>query len=79
MNITIGANIKRLRQSKNITQEKLADNIGISPPAVSKWERGETLPDITLVPVLAHYFGVTCDELLGFSAAQVEIEIQGRM
>jgi len=45
----IGENIKRLRQAKNITQEKLAEYLNISAPAVSKWERRETLPDITMV------------------------------
>ncbi|MBR7082755.1 MAG: helix-turn-helix transcriptional regulator, partial [Clostridia bacterium] len=46
MNITIGENIKRLRRERNVTQEQLAEVLNISTAAVSKWERGETYPDI---------------------------------
>jgi len=79
MNTEIGKNIKRLRQAKNITQDKLAEYIGVSTPAVSKWERGETLPDIALVLPLASYFDVSTDELLGFNAAANAAEIQKRI
>ena len=65
MNIYISENIKRLRREKNLTQEALADFIGISFQAVSKWECGDAYPDITLLPVIANYFNVTIDELLG--------------
>ena len=75
MNIHIGDNIKRLRQAKNMTQEKLAEYLNISAPAVSKWERGETLPDITMVIPLALYFGVSADELLGFDEARHKAEV----
>lgn len=79
MNMYIGENIKRLRLAKNITQEKLAEYLNISAPAVSKWERGETLPDITMVVPLASYFGVTSDELLGFDEAAEKADIQKRL
>ncbi|MBQ8370329.1 MAG: helix-turn-helix transcriptional regulator [Clostridia bacterium] len=72
MNLYISENIRRLRRAKNITQERLAEHLGISTQAVSKWERGETYPDITLVIPLASYFGVTTDELLGLDAAKNE-------
>lgn len=75
MNIYIGENIKRLRAERQMTQEQLADAMGISCAAVSKWEREETLPDITHLPVLAHYFNVSIDELMGYDAARVEEEI----
>ena len=65
MNIYLSENIKRLRKEKDITQETLADFLGISFQSVSKWERGEALPDITIVPAIANYFGVTIDELMG--------------
>lgn len=65
MDIQIGDKIKELRKARKITQEQLADAIGISFQAVSKWENHIALPDITLVPALANYFNVTCDELLG--------------
>ncbi|MBR5312418.1 MAG: helix-turn-helix transcriptional regulator [Clostridia bacterium] len=76
MNLAIGETIKRLRRERGITQETLAEYMNVSTPAVSKWERGETLPDITMIFPLASYFGVTADELLGFDAAKSEQKIQ---
>lgn len=75
MNIYIGENIKRLRQGRQITQEQLSVSMGVSCAAVSKWERGETLPDISLLPLLAQFFGVSIDELMGYDAARIEEEI----
>ena len=49
MEMTIGANIKRLCTAKNITQEQLSVAMNVTCAAVSKWERGETYPDITLL------------------------------
>ena len=76
MNIYIGENIKRLRLNRQITQEQLSVSMGVSCAAVSKWERGETLPDISLLPLLAHYFSVSIDELMGYNAARIEEEIK---
>lgn len=64
--IKIGENIKLLRRKKNITQEQLASIIGVSIPAVSKWEKGVSFPDITYLPVLANYFEVNIDDLLNY-------------
>lgn len=75
MNIYIGENIKRLRLSRQITQEQLSVVAGVSCAAVSKWERENTLPEISLLPVLANYFGVSIDELMGYDAARVENDI----
>ncbi len=75
MEIRIGENIKRLRKAKNLTQEQIAELLGISVTAVSKWERCETYPDITLLFPLAHYFGVTLDELMGYDEERVQAEI----
>ncbi len=75
MNILISENIKRLRKSKSITQEQLAEAMGVSVTAVSKWERGETYPDITLLSPLAYYFGVTIDELMGYDENKINKEI----
>lgn len=75
MEIRIGENIKRLRKAKSVTQEQIAEVLGISVTAVSKWERGETYPDITLLFPLAHYFGVTLDELMGYDEERVQAEI----
>ncbi|HBR30697.1 MAG TPA: XRE family transcriptional regulator, partial [Clostridiales bacterium] len=66
----IGENIKRLRLHKNITQEKLSEHMSVSTQAVSKWERCETYPDISMIVPLASYFGITTDELLGFDEAK---------
>jgi len=76
MNIYLSENIKRLRKEKNITQETLADFLGISFQSVSKWERNESLPDITIVPAIANYFGVTIDELMGNDKILNEEKIQ---
>lgn len=61
---TIGEFIAALRKANGFTQKQLADLLGVSDKAVSRWERDETLPDLTLIPVLAEIFGVTADELL---------------
>lgn len=61
----IGKNIAKLRKLNNLTQEQLAEKVGVSPQAVSKWENGLSCPDITLLPTIAKLFGITVDELLG--------------
>lgn len=76
MEITIGANIKRLRIAKNITQEQLSVAMGVSCAAVSKWERGESYPDITLLQPLAYFFDVSLDKLMGYDREKVETEIE---
>ena len=65
MALLIGEKIKKMRRDRSLTQEEMAAHLGISFQAVSKWERGDGLPDITLLPALSRYFGVTADELLG--------------
>ena len=64
MKITIGANIKSLRQKKGITQDELASFLGVTKASVSKWENGQSMPDIILLPEIATYFDVTVDVLL---------------
>ncbi len=63
MDLNLGSVIKRLRTEQGVTQDALAEYLGISYQAVSKWETGTTLPDITLLPKLAVFFGVRIDEL----------------
>ncbi|MDD6095619.1 MAG: helix-turn-helix transcriptional regulator [Clostridia bacterium] len=72
----IGEKIRELRKARGITQEQLAGNIGISFQAISKWENGIALPDITLTPVLASYFGVSMDELFDFNLQKIEAEVK---
>ncbi len=67
MNLNLGSVIKRLRIEHSITQDELAAYLGISFQAVSKWETGTTLPDITLLPKLAAFFGVRIDELFSIN------------
>ena len=75
MEMTIGANIKRLRTAKNITQEQLSVAMNVTCAAVSKWERSETYPDITLLQPLAYFFEVTLDELMGYDQKKVQADI----
>lgn len=63
----IGNQIKQLRQRRGITQEAMAQHFGITPQAISKWERGAATPDIGLLPDISAYFGVTIDELFALS------------
>ena len=75
MNIYFSEIFKQLRKERDLTQEALADYLGVSFQAVSKWERGESYPDIEMLPEIAVYFGVSVDELLGVNRAQNEQEI----
>ncbi len=77
MNIYFSEIIRRLRKERGITQEALADYLGVSFQAVSKWERGESYPDIETLPEIASYFSVSVDDLLGVNLAEKEKEILG--
>lgn len=61
---SIGSFIAILRKSQGMTQRELAERLCVSDKAVSRWERDEAAPDLTLIPVIADIFGVTCDEIL---------------
>ena len=63
----IGNQIKQLRLRRGITQEAMAQQFGITPQAISKWERGISTPDISMLPAISAYFGVTIDELFSLS------------
>jgi len=63
----LGNQIRTLRLRRGVTQEALAERLGVSPQAVSKWECGTTLPDVQLLPAISAYFGVTIDELFALS------------
>ena len=63
MNFNIGARIKAMRLAASMTQEQLANRLGVSPQAVSKWESGTNMPDIQILPELSVIFGVTIDSL----------------
>ena len=65
MNEILGSNIMTLRKANGLTQEQLASALGISFQAVSKWETGNSCPDISTLPLLADLFSVTVDQLIG--------------
>ncbi len=67
MQLDLGNNIRQLRRRDKKTQEALADALGVTSQAVSRWESGGSYPDMTLIPSLANYFGVTIDELFGYT------------
>lgn len=67
MEIKLGATIKKLRVSKGVTQEELGEYIGVSYQAVSEWETDITMPDISLLPKLATFFGVRIDDLFSIN------------
>ena len=69
---SIGRKISELRKQKNMTQMELADKMNISFQAVSNWERGNSMPDISKLPELAEILGVTIDELLGKKSELIE-------
>lgn len=72
MNIKLSEQLKKLRREKGNTQEDLANHLGISTQAVSKWEREEGYPDITLLPAIASYYNVSVDDLLGVGEIEKE-------
>ena len=72
MNILLSEQLKKLRKERGNTQEDLAIHLGISIQAVSKWEREEGYPDITLLPAIASYYNVSVDDLLGVGAIEKE-------
>ncbi len=61
--MNLGNNIKQLRQQKNLTQEQIAEKLGVTYQAVSKWETNANTPDISLLPAIASLFGVSIDTL----------------
>lgn len=76
MNINIAGNLKRLRKQRELTQEDLAKFIGVSFQAVSKWECGEGYPDITILPVIANFFDVSLDELVGMNEIKNQAKLE---
>ena len=65
MLICLGENIRTLRIAKGITQEQFGYEMGVSAQAVSRWENGATYPDITMLPMIADFFDISLDELMG--------------
>ena len=74
--IKLGEKIKSLRNQKNISQEVLANYLGVSFQAVSKWENGNTMPDVTMIPAIASFFGISTDELFDFNLFELEKQVE---
>lgn len=72
----IGEVIRKYRKSKNMTQEEMANRLGVTAPAVNKWENGASLPDIMLLAPIARLLGITVDNLLSFREDLTESEIR---
>ena len=66
----IGRTIKELRQRRGVTQEELSAALRVSVQTVSRWENGVNAPDLSMLPQLAVYFGVTTDHLLGWERSE---------
>lgn len=66
MKLNIGTQIRELRRRDGLTQDALADILGVTAQAVSRWESGGSYPDMEIVPAIANYFGITIDELFGY-------------
>ncbi len=68
----LAENLKKYRIKKNLTQEELAVLLGLTPQSISKWERAESYPDITLLPALANIFETSIDLLIGMDTIRAE-------
>ena len=73
--LNLGNRIRELRKKKGVTQETMAAALLVSPQAVSKWESGASYPEMTLVPVIAQYFGVSLDYLFDYDMAAINAEL----
>lgn len=71
----LAVNLKKCRIIKNLTQEEVAEYLTITPQRVSKWECGESYPDITLLPALANIFETSIDLLVGMDAIRLKKHI----
>ena len=73
--MNLGNKIRELRKKKGLTQEQLANALGLSPQAVSKWEIEASYPDMTLIPVIANFFDVSLDTLFDFDITRKQQKI----
>ena len=66
MQLNLGIKIRELRRRDGRTQENIAEALGVTAQAVSRWESGGSYPDMEIVPSIANFFGVSIDELFGY-------------
>ena len=74
--MNLDKNLRFLRKNHNLTQEELAEALGLSPQTISKWENNVTSPDISLLPLLADYYNISIDELLQYDSASRKAELK---
>ena len=74
-NINFSRNLLNLRKERKITQENLANYLGVTKAAVSKWELNQSYPDITHLPIIAGYFDISIDELLGYEPLMDKVSL----
>lgn len=72
MKLSIGENIRSFRRKNDLTQEALAERLGVTYQSISRWENGTTYPDLELIPAIAALFSVSVDELLGMPQIEKE-------
>ncbi len=72
MQLSLGDKIRELRRRDGRTQENLAEALGVTSQAVSRWESGGSYPDVEIIPSIANYFGITIDELFGYQSDREE-------
>ena len=77
--MNIGTNIYTLRKEKKITQAQLAEKLGVSVQAVSKWENDQCAPDVSLFPIIAEFFGVSIDRLFGYHTSSYNDDVEAIM
>lgn len=74
--IKIGEKIRLLRKKNDVTQDRLAEHLGVTPQAVSRWESGVCYPDMNALPAIADYFSVSMDELLCYTGTRKEAKVR---
>ena len=76
MKLYLGKNLRQLRRDRDLTQEELAEVLGVSYQSVSRWENDTCYPDMELIPMIASFFSVTVDQLLGVNQALEEQKVE---
>lgn len=76
LDMQIGQVIRQYRKEKDMTQEEMANRLGVTAPAVNKWEKGSSMPDITLLAPIARLLGISLDTLLSFREELTQEEIR---
>ena len=74
----IGKEIKKYRTKRNVTQQEMAYALSITPQAVSRWEKGLSLPDISMIPEIVKYLGISADVLLGCKSSVENYDADGQ-